>query len=162
LSSVCHSCRDKFSDKYSPPCVYCKHNYFVKGLKVEKTVKDSHIALTVADDTEPVANDKITVISGVGKDEETVVNEQGGAQAKAYYRFDLMDAKALFALGKVLYEGAEKYGENNWRKISVNDHINHALIHIYAYLAGDEQDEHLEHAFCRLMMALGVRDNGKK
>lgn len=92
----------------------------------------------------------------VGKDLNTVVNKQGGAQSEVFYRFDLIDAPALFTLAKVLDEGAKKYGENNWRKIGSQDHINHALIHLYAYLAGDNQDEHLEHAFTRIMFALGT------
>lgn len=92
----------------------------------------------------------------VGKDLKTIINEHGGAQSEVYYRFDLIDTSAIFALAKVLKEGADKYGENNWRKICAGEHINHALIHIYAYLAGDKQDDHLEHAFTRLMFALGT------
>ena len=51
---------------------------------------------------------------------------------------------------------AEKYGVDNWRKIGVESHLNHLLMHVFAYLAGDTQDEHLEHALCRAMMAVGV------
>jgi hypothetical protein len=56
-------------------------------------------------------------------------------------------------VAQVLHLGAVKYGENNWRGIPVSDHLNHALIHIYAYLSGDTQDNHLGHAACRMMMA---------
>ena len=94
-------------------------------------------------------------IPGVGREIPTIENALGGKQSKSYYRFDLMDTQALFALGRVLHEGAEKYGIDNWRKITPEDHINHALIHIYAWLGGDTQDEHLSHAFARIMMALG-------
>ena len=94
-----------------------------------------------------------------GPDSEIVPAEEGckGLQSPTFYRFDLMDPMAMFALGKVLYEGAEKYGTDNWRHIPTNNHINKALIHIYAYLAGDTTDEHLEHAFTRLMMAIAVK-----
>lgn len=98
------------------------------------------------------------VIKGVAYD-ETVTNENGGKQSKLEYRFDLIDAKALFAVARVMHEGAQKYEKDNWRKIDVNDHLNHAISHIYAYLAGDEQDDHLEHAATRLLMALGVKGN---
>ncbi len=57
---------------------------------------------------------------------------------------------------RVLAEGAEKYGADNWRNIDVNDHLNHLIIHAYAYLSGDRSDEHLSHVMCRAMMAQAV------
>lgn len=87
---------------------------------------------------------------------EKVINELGGLQSKLDYRFDLIDTKAIFALANVLHHGEVEYGKDNWRKIDVESHLNHATSHIYAYLAGDKQDEHLSHALCRLMMAIGV------
>lgn len=92
----------------------------------------------------------------VGKDLKTVINEHGGTQSEVYYRFDLLDAKAMFEMTKVLNEGANKHGENNWRKIPVCDHLNHLLIHVFAYLAGDTTDEHLSHIMCRAMFAQAV------
>ena len=41
----------------------------------------------------------------------------------------------------------------NWRLIPQEEHINHALIHYYAAMVGDTQDEHIQHCMCRLMMA---------
>lgn len=96
------------------------------------------------------------IIKGVGKDVPIKTNEHGGSQSDVPYRFDLLDPEAMFAMTRVLAEGAEKYGENNWHKISVEDHLNHALIHIYAYLAGDRSDEHLSHLMCRALFAEGV------
>ena len=96
------------------------------------------------------------MIPGLGKDASVSVNERGGKQSALPYRFDLIDPHALFALAKVLHMGAEKYGEDNWRNITVREHLNHLLAHVYAYLAGDTQEEHLEHAFCRAMMALAL------
>ena len=97
------------------------------------------------------------LISGVGKDAPIEVNKLGGKQSKVEYRFDLVDPKALFATAKVLKEGFDKYGsDQNWRNISTRVHLNHLLIHVYAYLAGDKQDEHLSHAVCRAIFALGV------
>lgn len=96
------------------------------------------------------------VVEGVGKDAPTVVNEKGGRQSKVLYRFDLLDPLAMFEMTKVLAVGAEKYGEDNWRKISIEDHLNHLIIHAYAYLAGDKSDEHLSHIMCRAMFAQAV------
>ncbi|MDD3414846.1 MAG: DUF5664 domain-containing protein [Lachnospiraceae bacterium] len=97
------------------------------------------------------------IIKGVGKDAEIVVNENGGKQSKVDYRFDLLDPKAMFEITKVLKEGFDKYGsDENWRRIPIKEHINHLIIHLYAYLAGDTQDEHLSHACCRAIFALAV------
>lgn len=60
---------------------------------------------------------------------------------------------ALIEIGKVLQYGADRYEPNNWRLIPQEEHINHALIHYYAFLKGDTQDNHIEHCMCRLMMA---------
>jgi hypothetical protein len=64
----------------------------------------------------------------------------------------------MFAMARVLAYGAETHGEENWRKIHKKELINHALIHLYADIAGDTQDEHLEHALCRVAMAVAVKD----
>lgn len=101
---------------------------------------------------------KELIINGVAE-EEIVVNEIGGRQSKLDYRFDLIDTKAIFKLANVLHTGEVRYGKDNWRKIDTESHLNHALSHIFAYLAGDTQDQHLSHAMCRLMMSIGVEGN---
>jgi hypothetical protein len=106
--------------------------------------------------------DVVGNILGVGPDAMTIQNEQGGKQADLPYAFHLIDSKALFALANVMDEGAKKYERDNWRKIDTESHLNHAISHIYAYLAGDTQDKHLEHAFCRLMMAVATKTEASK
>lgn len=98
----------------------------------------------------------MSTVSGVGKDAPTVVNENGAKQSKVLYRFDLLDPQAMFKMTEVLKHGADKYGANNWHGISVEDHLNHMLIHTYAYLAGDTSDDHLSHIMCRSMFAQAV------
>jgi hypothetical protein len=83
-------------------------------------------------------------------------NEHGGKQSKVDARFDLIDGHSIFAMASVLHEGAEKYGANNWRLISVEDHLNHLIMHAYAFLAGDRSDDHLSHIMCRAMFADSV------
>lgn len=97
-------------------------------------------------------------LMGVGPDVPKVTNAAGGQQSELHYRFDLIDGPALFALAQVLDYGTRVrgYPEQNWRLITVEDNLNHVLMHIYAHLAGDRQDKHLEHAFTRMMFALGV------
>lgn len=92
----------------------------------------------------------------VSPDAPTTENEKGGKQSHIPVRFDLIDGKALFAMAAVLHEGAEKYGANNWRKIDIEDHLNHLIMHAYAYLSGDRTDDHLSHIMCRAMFAQAV------
>lgn len=99
---------------------------------------------------------KKTLADIVAPDVETHTNERGGRQSKVPVRFDLIDGPALFAMAAVLHEGAEKYGENNWRKIDVEDHLNHLIMHAYAFLSGDHTDDHLSHIMCRAMFAEAV------
>jgi hypothetical protein len=98
------------------------------------------------------------IMQGIGKDAEIEINTNGGKQSKLSASFVLLDAKAMFRLGKILKEGAQKYERDNWRKIDTESHIDHALNHIFAYLAGDKQDDHLGHAFCRLMFACATEE----
>lgn len=98
-------------------------------------------------------------IPGVGPETPTVTNERGGKQSASPYAFHLTDPIAMFKLAEVLAQGAAKYERDNWRLIDTEDHVNHALQHIYAYMANDDQDSHLEHAFCRLMMAVATQED---
>lgn len=97
-----------------------------------------------------------TIADIASPDAPTHTNDQGGSQSLIPVRFDLIDAKALFEVAKVLHTGAEKYGEDNWRLISIKEHINHNIMHAYAYLAGDNSDDHLSHMVCRSIFATGV------
>ena len=101
-----------------------------------------------------------TIIQGVGKDAPVVTLECGVQQSAIPARMELIDPLAIIDLGKVLMEGAAKYGESKrgegWYKIPTANHLNKALIHIYAYLAGDTSDDHLGHAQCRVHMALAT------
>ncbi len=95
-------------------------------------------------------------IEGMGPDTPMHTNAEGASQSDIPYRFDLMDAPSMFAMAKVLYKGAEKYGEDNWRNLTIEDNLNHMIAHAYAYLAGDMSERHLEHVMCRAMFALGI------
>lgn len=92
-------------------------------------------------------------IDGLSPDQEIVTNERGGKQSSTPYAFHLCPPEAMFSAAKTLAYGAERYGAENWRNIDIADHLNHALQHIYGYLAGDVSDQHLSHALVRLMFA---------
>jgi Domain of unknown function (DUF5664) len=106
-----------------------------------------------------------TIIPGVGKDTRSVDTGDGVMQGELPYLFTDLDARALFHMAQVMAEGNAKYGpaDVQWRRIDLNDHINHALAHLFAFLAGDGTDDHLGHAACRVMGALQkhleARDN---
>lgn len=109
-------------------------------------------------------NEQSCYILGVEPDAPVVENENGGKQSETPYGFHLIPPSAIFEAAKVLKYGADKYGETfesrNYNKIDTNSHLNHALQHIYAFLAGDTQDDHLGHALVRLMFAYDVNKNG--
>ncbi|MFA5151497.1 MAG: dATP/dGTP diphosphohydrolase domain-containing protein [Clostridia bacterium] len=96
------------------------------------------------------------MIKGMSQNEEIEVNKNGGKQSKMGYGFHLADPKAMFRLSEVLYKGVNKYERDNWRKISAEEHLNHALAHAYAWMAKDGQDDHAGHFFCRAMMFLAM------
>lgn len=101
------------------------------------------------------------ILAGVGKDAPVIANEKGGKQSLTPYRCDLLPPRATLAVAEVLDHGARKYGSNNWHSIPVADHINHAMVHLFAFLSGDTQDDHLEHGACRLLMALEQKLTGR-
>lgn len=83
-----------------------------------------------------------------------VENENGGKQSYIPVRYDLVPPQALYAAAVTLAQGAEKYGELNWQRISTNDHLNHAIAHIMVFLSGKHSNEEdLAHAIVRLMFA---------
>lgn len=93
---------------------------------------------------------------GTSSNQPTVINEHGAKEAATPFRFDLVPPLALAEVAEILAEGAKKYGEGNWRGLSIETNLNHALQHIYAHLSGDENERHLSHAACRLMFALDI------
>ncbi|GHU71328.1 hypothetical protein FACS1894184_17980 [Clostridia bacterium] len=98
------------------------------------------------------------IIEGIGPDAPTTSNSAGGQQSLNPYGFHLIPARALFEVARVLQQGAAKYGETlddrNYNKVPLEAHLNHALAHIFAMLAGDSSDAHGAHACCRLLFAL--------
>lgn len=104
---------------------------------------------------------KNSKVKGVSKNEPIVTNDQGGKQSKSLYRLDLVPPLALLKVGEELSKGLEHYPPDNWKLISIEDHLNHALIHLYAWIAGDKSDDHLSHATCRLLFATDLEEKNK-
>ena len=91
---------------------------------------------------------------------ELVVNEAGGAQSALYGAPHLIPAEALLRLNEVVGYGAKKYAANNWRRIPYEEHISHALEHLFLLMNGDQSDDHLGHALCRLAFAVAMESDG--
>lgn len=102
------------------------------------------------------AKQAVLAYDGLSPDAPTVENENGGKQSVVAGRFDLIPPVAAFELAKVMEHGATKYEPRNWMKIDVDSHLNHLLAHVFAYLAGDRQDDHLTHALARAAMAVEI------
>ena len=77
------------------------------------------------------------------------------------YSYAIIPNHALQQVARVMAVGTRKYGVRNWDKISVSDHLDHAIRHGYLYIMGDTTDEpdgitHLAHMACRALFALEV------
>jgi len=69
-------------------------------------------------------------------------------------RWDLIPVLGLVRLARTCAEGAKRYGVGNWlRGIPVSDLVNHAIRHLYLYLAGDKTEDHLAHAAWNILAA---------
>jgi hypothetical protein len=78
-------------------------------------------------------------------------------------RMHLLPPKATVEVAKVLTFGAQKYDEDNWRKIEnlQNRYTSGALRHIFAHMDGEKLDpesgiSHLAHALCCLLFKLEI------
>lgn len=90
-------------------------------------------------------------------DMRTVVTSSSGAiQSKQEYACGSADVLAMLAMAKVQAEGDAKYGKDNWRGVSEEDHLAHLLTHVHLHRAGDTSESHLAHALTRAMMAMAV------
>ena len=98
----------------------------------------------------------------VSPDEPIVCNENGGYQALNIYAFDLLDAGAMMEVARVFGEGAKKYKKDNWRLIPSQDHFAHLMAHLWAWQAGDRQDDHMGHAMARMMMLFATERDERK
>lgn len=67
--------------------------------------------------------------------------------------------EAVQIIQGVLNIGAAKgYKPGGWRREPLNHHLDKAFSHLMRYINGVVSDEdHLEHALCRLAMAVAVR-----
>ena len=87
---------------------------------------------------------------------QTVTNSAGGKQAHVPWNLAIIPAWPLLLLGSCLEFGLRKYGKDNWRKIPIEDHLNHLLVHVHLWLSGDRSEPHLVNAAARIFFALDL------
>ena len=87
---------------------------------------------------------------------DLVVNKDGGAQSAIHGAPHLLPAEALLRFSQVCAIGASTYAANNWRRIPFEDHVSHALEHLFLLMDGDTSDDHLGHALTRLGFAVAT------
>lgn len=88
----------------------------------------------------------------------------GGRHSKIGMNFMAMGPEALARMALVLEQGAVAHNDpdgTNWRRIPCETHLNHALFHINAWQRGVVGEDHLGHAFTRLMMACETEGGGQ-
>jgi hypothetical protein len=79
-----------------------------------------------------------------------------GAQRSAQgVRYDVLSPIGLRRVAARAHLGAEKYGDFNVEKgLAISVLLNHALAHVYTYLEGNRDEDHLAAACWGLMFAI--------
>ena len=74
-------------------------------------------------------------------------------------RMDFLPAFALMEVAKHFEAGANKYGDNNWRKgIPVSRYIDSGLRHLLKHMDGQTDEQHLIAATWNLLCAIETRE----
>lgn len=87
---------------------------------------------------------------------EMTQNASGGKQHTSPYRMQALPPKAILEVGKVRREAHDIHGyeDENYKLIDKREHVGRALGHIFKWLDGATDNDHLAHGCCRLLMAL--------
>lgn len=56
-------------------------------------------------------------------------------------------------------EESGKHTPGSWTKEGMEHHLSRVVQHIADYMSGDRSEEHLEHALCRMSMAVWSRSH---
>ena len=68
---------------------------------------------------------------------------------------DLWPCEVVDVIQQVMEQG-EADGKSGWEAMSKYFHADHAFCHLNAWLKGSDCEDHLAHAFTRLMMAVAI------
>ena len=74
-------------------------------------------------------------------------------------RYDLIPAEAIRRVSQIFEGGAEKYGDNNWRKgINMHCYLNSGLRHLFKYMEGWTDEDHLAMGCWNIMCAIATEE----
>lgn len=63
----------------------------------------------------------------------------------------------VLMIAKTMEYGIGRYKLNNWRLIPEEDHLNHALTHLFMAEIDNTDDDHIAHFYTRIMMAYATK-----
>lgn len=63
----------------------------------------------------------------------------------------------LLMIARTMEYGIGRYKLNNWRLIPEEDHLNHALTHLFMAEIGNTDDDHIAHFYTRIMMSYATK-----
>jgi len=70
---------------------------------------------------------------------------------------ELWPYQVVDVIEQVMEEGEVNHAHGSWEDEPWIYHMNCASLHIQAYHEGDRSEDHLAHAFTRLMMAVAIK-----
>jgi len=92
-----------------------------------------------------------------GAEDERLDPLQGNLIGYIPFAYHLVPPRGFAKVAAVMRCGERKgRSPNEWRQVPIAEHINHAISHLQAYLAGRSGHSHLANAGCRVLMALDL------